>query len=83
MLDNMPKKVTYSLYDIFDEVTKTPSMSRTTGYACNAFANLITQNIFTKKGVFPPELIGGDAACYNFVMQYLKDRGVEYRVEVG
>ncbi len=83
MLDKMPKKITYTLYDIFDEVTKTPSMSRTTGYACNAFANLITQNLFTKKGVFPPELVGSDAACYNFVMQYLKNRGVEYRVEEG
>jgi lysine 6-dehydrogenase len=78
--NNQPKKLTYFLYDKMDADTQTPSMSRTTGYACNAFANMIAQNLFTEKGVFPPELIGKHEACFNFVMQYLAERNVHYKL---
>ena len=77
--DGIPKKVEYLLYDEFDTATQTASMSRTTGYACNAFANLIINKKFVKKGVFPPELVGDDETCFSFVMDYLKERGVEYK----
>ena len=77
--NNVAKKVSYLLYDEMDTVTKTASMSRTTGYACNAFANMIANNLFTEKGVFPPELVGKHEHCFNFVMQYLADRNVHYR----
>ncbi len=73
------KNIEYLLYDEFDTATQTPSMSRTTGYACNAFANLIISKMFEKKGVFPPELVGNNEACFSFVMNYLRDRGVEYK----
>ena len=74
-----PKTVEYLLYDEYDAVKQTASMSRTTGYACNAFANLIINKKFEKKGVFPPELIGDDKTCFEFVMNYLQERGVEYK----
>ena len=74
-----PKTVEYLLYDEFDAATQTPSMSRTTGYACNAFANLIINKKFEQKGVFPPELVGHNEACFTFVMNYLNERGVEYK----
>ncbi len=73
------KTVEYLLYDEYDAATQTPSMSRTTGYACNAFANLIINKKFEQKGVFPPELVGSDEACFSYVMNYLKERGVEYK----
>jgi hypothetical protein len=38
--------------------------------------------LFKEKGVFPPELVGGHAGCFQFIMQYLKERGVEYRETV-
>ena len=76
--NNLPKTVEYLLYDEFDAATQTPSMSRTTGYACNAFANLIAGKMFTEKGVFPPELVGSNEGCFKFVMNYLKERGVRY-----
>ncbi|NOU37398.1 MAG: saccharopine dehydrogenase [Ferruginibacter sp.] len=72
------KTIEYLLYDEYDVATQTASMSRTTGYACNAFANLIANNIFTHKGVFPPELVGKDENCFKYVMQYLKERNVNY-----
>jgi saccharopine dehydrogenase-like NADP-dependent oxidoreductase len=67
--NNLTKTVEYLLYDEYDAATQTPSMSRTTGYACNAFTNLIAGNMFTGKGVFPPELVGKDEACFKFVME--------------
>ena len=76
---DVTKNVEYLLYDEYDTTTQTPSMSRTTGYACNAFANLIINKKFDKKGVFPPELVGNDEGCFEFVMNYLKKRGVEYK----
>ena len=73
------KTVEYNLYDAYDVTTKTSSMARTTGYTCTAAVNLITQNLFTEKGVFPPELIGKDKACFDFVINYLKERNVNWK----
>ena len=53
-------------------------MARTTGYACAATARLITDGLFKEKGVFPPELVGDKKGCFDFVMNYLKQRGVKW-----
>ena len=70
------KTIEYNLLDRYDVATKTSSMSRTTGYTCTASANLIAKNIFTEKGVFPPELVGKHKPAFDFVMDYLKARNV-------
>ena len=72
------KKIEWSLLDYYDKNTKTSSMARTTGYTCTAAVNLLAQNLFNKKGVFPPELIGKDRACFDFVINYLKERNVNW-----
>ena len=72
------KKIEWSLLDYYDKNTKTSSMARTTGYTCTAAVNLLAQNFFNKKGVFPPELIGKDRACFDFVVNYLKERNVNW-----
>lgn len=77
-LDGQMKKVEYSLYDEYDPVERLTSMARTTGFTATAHAELILQSRFAGKGVFPPELIGMDAECFTFVMEYLRDRGVKY-----
>lgn len=71
--------ITYDLLDRYDRVTKTSSMARTTGYTCTAAVHLITQKLFTEKGVFPPELIGKNKKCFDFVLDYLKERGVNWK----
>ena len=78
--DGQPATYTYDLFDTTDTVTQTSSMSRTTGFTCNASLHLIMNRLFTEKGVFPPELVGRHEACFQFVMQYLKDRNVVYKV---
>jgi len=76
ILKSVEKTIEYNLLDRYDASTKTSSMSRTTGYTCTASANLIAKNLFTEKGVFPPELVGKHKPCFDFVMNYLKERNV-------
>lgn len=73
---------TYNLYDAYDKESKTASMSRTTGYTATAAANMFLKGLWTEKGVFPPELIGKKIDCFDFILNYLSDRGVHYKVDV-
>jgi saccharopine dehydrogenase-like NADP-dependent oxidoreductase len=72
------KKIQYDLLDRYDHLTKTSSMARTTGYTCAAAVNLIANGLFQEKGVFPPELVGKDQRCFDFVMSYLQERNVRW-----
>lgn len=74
------KRVEFNLLDYFDNQTKTSSMSRTTGYTCTAAVHLIAEKLFTEKGVFPPELVGKNKACFDFVISYLAERGVNWKI---
>lgn len=74
--------ISYLLYDEGDVDTQNSSMSRTTGFTCAAMLNLMHQKMFLKKGIFPPELVGSEPGCYQFVMDYLKKRGVHYNITV-
>ncbi|MEK7224553.1 MAG: saccharopine dehydrogenase C-terminal domain-containing protein, partial [Bacteroidota bacterium] len=73
------KTIEYNLLDIFDTDTKTSSMAITTGYTCTAAVYLIAKGMFNEKGVFPPELVGKNINCFDFVMGYLKERKVMWK----
>ena len=70
--------VEYFLYNEYDAASQTASMSRTTGYTCTAAVNLVAKNMFSEKGVFPPELVGKHKPCFDFVINYLKERNVQW-----
>ena len=74
------EEIIYSLYDEYDPATQTSSMARTTGYTATAAANLFLKGIFTEKGVFPPELIGKHEEVFHFVLNYLEERNVFYKM---
>jgi lysine 6-dehydrogenase len=74
-----PKTIEYTLLDRYDQATNTSSMARTTGYTCTAAVHLITKGLFAEKGVFPPELIGKHKDCFDFVMNYLRERNVNWK----
>ncbi|HEY3387736.1 MAG TPA: saccharopine dehydrogenase C-terminal domain-containing protein [Saprospiraceae bacterium] len=76
--NNEKVKVEYNLYDEYDPVTQTSSMARSTGYTATAAANMFLEGHFPEKGVFPPELIGKHEHCFNFILNYLKDRNIHY-----
>lgn len=73
------KTIEYNLLDKYDTETKTSSMARTTGYTCTAAVNLIVRKLFNQKGVFPPELIGREKSCFDFVINYLRERNVIWK----
>ncbi len=76
--DGSPKSIVYDLYDEYDRASDTSSMSRTTGYTCTAAVNLLVNGLFKEKGVFPPELVGKNKPCFDFVINYLAERGVNW-----
>jgi lysine 6-dehydrogenase len=73
---------TYHLLDRYDTETHTSSMARTTGYTCTALVRLVARNLYTKPGISPPELIGQDQGCFDFVMADLKARGINFEIEI-
>ncbi len=74
------KRYTYHLFDRYDSETQTHSMARTTGYTCTAVANLVLEGLFSEKGISPPEVVAAGEGCFEFVLQYLKERDVNYAV---
>lgn len=72
------EKIVYDLHDEYCHETKTSSMARTTGYTATAVANMFLSGIFTEKGVFPPELISKTDICFNYILEYLKERNIYY-----
>lgn len=73
---------TYNLLDRRDFKTGFSSMSRTTGFACTAMANLILDKKFAQKGVFPPELVAINDDTFRYVMNYLEARNVHYNQSI-
>ena len=78
-ISDAEKMICYDLYDEYDATSQTSSMSRTTGYTCTAALNMLIENLFTAKGVFPPELVGKHENCFNYMLNYLKERNINYR----
>lgn len=77
------KRYEYNVLDYTDKLTQTLSMARTTGYTCTAAANLVLKGEYTRKGISPPEYLGEDENNFRSILDYLKVRGVNYRVTTG
>ncbi len=75
------KTIVYDLFDKFDKETKTISMARTTGYTATAALNMLADGKFTRKGICPPEFIGENEECFNYILNYLKERNVIYKIK--
>jgi len=70
---------TYDLLDRYDTDSGTSSMARTTGYTCTAMVRMLAQGLYTQPGITPPEFVGRDQGCFEFVLKELDDRGVRFR----
>ena len=77
-LNDDKKTIVYNLHDEYCSKSKTSSMARTTGYTATAAANLFLDGLFDEKGVFPPELVGKNANCFRYILNYLFERNVIY-----
>lgn len=74
------KEIIYDLYDEFDTREKISSMARTTGFTATGTTDMILNKLFTEKGVFPPELLGRDPACFEYIISYLGARNIKFEV---
>jgi saccharopine dehydrogenase-like NADP-dependent oxidoreductase len=73
------KVVQYELLDRTDHNAKQSSMSRTTGFTCTAVARLVLSGKYKRKGISPPEYVGENKACFEFILQALEQRQVQLR----
>lgn len=71
--------IQYDMFDEYDAVSQTSSMARTTGYVCTAAANLLLSGQYTRCGISPPEYVGKNPECFNYIMDYLQQRSITYR----
>jgi len=71
-------QIIYDLYDEFNKETGISSMARTTGYTATAAINMIAKGLFNCKGIYPPELVGKNQVCFDYIMDYLKERDVDF-----
>lgn len=74
------REIVWDLVDYYDYETKTSSMARSTGYTCNAAAELILRGMFSDKGVSPPETVGKTKENFDFILNYLKERDVNWKL---
>ena len=70
----------YFIFDSYDPKDDNSSMARTTGFTCCAAARYLLDYNYERKGICPPEYLGEDENCYNYVISYLqkKDIRIEY-----
>ena len=80
--DGRHERVTYDLLDRYDKEKGVSSMARTTGYTCTAGVHLLADGMFKRKGICPPEYVGADPLCTEFVLAHLAAHGVAFKTTV-
>ena len=70
----------YDLLDRYDHENGITSMARTTGYTCTAMVNAIADGLYSEVGLSPPEMVGRNQACFDFIFDYLAERGVRFEI---
>lgn len=78
--NDLAKTYTYDLLDYYNAETDASSMSRTTGYTCTAAVNLLVNGLYNRIGISPPEFLGEDETVFRYILNYLKERKVIYKI---
>ena len=66
----------YFVFDNYDSTDDNSSMARTTGFTCCAAARYLLDNNYNRKGICPPEYLGEDENSFNFIVFYLRNKGI-------
>jgi len=72
-------RYTYDLLDRYDPETRIHSMARTTGYAATMAVRMFGEGLYDRKGISPPEFVGRNEACVEFILRGLEERGVRFK----
>ncbi len=78
IIESGTKAITFDLFDRFDPESKTTSMARTTGYTCCAVSRLVIDGQYRKTGISPPEFVGMNKNCFDYVTEYLRTRKINF-----
>lgn len=78
--DGEAARYSYHLFDRNDPGTGFSSMARTTGFTCTAAVHMLAEGLYTRKGVSPPEYVGAEEGCFEYIMKYLEQRDVHYQL---
>ncbi|MBK9098837.1 MAG: saccharopine dehydrogenase NADP-binding domain-containing protein [bacterium] len=74
--DNKKTSHHYFVFDEYDSKEDNSSMARTTGFTCCAAARYLLDHNYNRKGICPPEFLGEDENCFNYIVSYLKDKDI-------
>ena len=79
------QEITWNLHDEYHPGSGIHSMARTTGYTATGIARLIIDGKYNVPGIHPPEHLAKDPELVEFLLGYLKERGIVYerRMEKG
>ncbi len=72
----------YDLFDRFDHDAGVTSMARTTGYTATVALRMVAEGLYTHQGISPPEYMGRQVGCVDYLLRGLADRGIVYRERV-
>jgi saccharopine dehydrogenase-like NADP-dependent oxidoreductase len=72
----------YDLFDRFDHEAKVTSMARTTGYTATMALRMVAEGLYTQVGISPPEFMGRQFGCVDYLLKGLAERGIEYHESV-
>ncbi|MGH1364811.1 MAG: saccharopine dehydrogenase family protein [Calditrichia bacterium] len=78
--DGKDSSYSYHLFDRNDPGTGFSSMARTTGFTCTAAVNMLAEGLYSQKGISPPEYVGAADGCFEYIIKYLEERDVHYRM---
>ena len=79
MKDGNRTRIVFDLLDRYDAESDIHSMARTTGYTATMTVRLLSEGLYSEKGIAPPEYLGRHPECVEFILEGLRERGVEYR----
>jgi len=76
--DGQRIRYTIDLYDKYCPDTDVTSMARTTGYTATIALRMIADGLYDHRGISPPEYMGRDDKCVEYLMKGLNARGVNW-----
>lgn len=80
--DGQRLRYVYDLFDRFDHEAGVTSMARTTGYTATVALRMVAEGLYSHKGISPPEYLGRQHGCVDYMLKGLAARGVVYREKV-
>ncbi|MBU1099480.1 MAG: saccharopine dehydrogenase NADP-binding domain-containing protein [Bacteroidetes bacterium] len=76
-------RYTYDMIDKYDEVSNIHSMARTTGYTAAVVTRMVSEGVFSTKGLIVPEEIGKDTKCVEYILNAMRERGIDFQLKIA